>query len=330
MRFLAPVLFILALLLAVELSFRVYLYGPSALNPVKMNSFNQIHHSGLVRASAVPEIGYELLPDQDVWYKGTRFRTNSAGLRDREYSLEKPADTFRVVVVGSSWTMGSGVEIEDVWHSQLEERLNAEAGSTRVEIINFGVDQYGLGEIIATLEHKALAYDPDLVVFVVTQFTPTLLWPEEPEPYRAIDRRHPFFDIHALRVLDHRFEFGLFDHTEGMRAQARGEDAHRRQAGRAAERLIALARTMEPPMIIVRIAYMRGWKKGEKPGESVFATLPGIDYADTTERVRSTGYPPSALRISVWDSHPNARAHGLIADAVYQVLSERGLLPPAQ
>ena len=61
-------------------------------------------------------------PDLRDHFKMQPFETNSHGMRDREYSPEKPPNTFRIAVVGDSFTMGSGVAIEDVFHSRIESR----------------------------------------------------------------------------------------------------------------------------------------------------------------------------------------------------------------
>ena len=49
----------------------------------------------------------------------------TAGLRDREYTLEKPPGVFRIAVLGSSIDMGWGVGTEDTYVSLLEDWLNA-------------------------------------------------------------------------------------------------------------------------------------------------------------------------------------------------------------
>jgi hypothetical protein len=68
---------------------------------------------GLDSTSAVrhrPDLlAYELLPDQSIDWKGVRFTTNEWGMRDRSYSLEKPEGTYRVALLGASYTMGPGV-----------------------------------------------------------------------------------------------------------------------------------------------------------------------------------------------------------------------------
>lgn len=327
MRVLRLILFVLAVLVMVELPFRVYLYGPAAINPVKMDSFNQIHHSGLVRRAADTAIYFELQPGLDTWYKGTRFVSNSAGLRDAEYSTAKPDDTFRVAVLGSSWTMGSGVAIENVWHSVMERKLSEAAGGRRIEFINFGVDQYGFGEIIATLKQKALPYEPDLILVAITNYTPAVLWDDAQPPYTELERRHPFFDSHALRVINHRLNLGLFPPDTSQRARAEGNGTIRTQLQRFTDELEEVQSSSGIPFVIAKLAITRAWDKPEEPNRrSPLSTSETLTYVDLRQPVIDRGYERNELIISVWDSHPNELAHELIADALADALVSRELL----
>ncbi|MGI9291414.1 MAG: hypothetical protein ACR2QG_09105, partial [Gammaproteobacteria bacterium] len=268
-------IFILTLLLLTEISFRVWLYGPASLNPAHMNSFTQIHDSGLVQPAENPAIGYELQPNLDRLYKGTSFLTNSAGLRDQEYSPLKPRNTFRVAVLGSSWTMGSGVEAEQIWHSQLENILNEGSSTTKFELLNFGVDQYGVGEIIATIKDKALAYDPDLIIVALTHYTPTILWSVPPEPYEVRPTRNPFFDLHSLRMLDNALGLGWFKDENSRRKTINKTDLSQKQMTKAYRELARIASRTGKPVVVIKLAYQRGWGKNKK------------DNADSKDNFRS-------------------------------------------
>src|SRR5262245_1945927 len=54
---------------------------------------------------------------------GVEFRINALGLKDREYPAEKPAGTFRVLVLGDSYTEGFGLTIPQTMPKQLEAML---------------------------------------------------------------------------------------------------------------------------------------------------------------------------------------------------------------
>ena len=61
-------------------------------------------------------------------HKGKLFRTNLDGFRGPEYSLQPEPDVFRIVVIGDSFTMGSGVEESEAYPARLEALLNEAAG----------------------------------------------------------------------------------------------------------------------------------------------------------------------------------------------------------
>jgi GDSL-like lipase/acylhydrolase family protein len=91
---------------------------------------------------------------------------NRYGMRDRrEYALAKPARTFRIAVVGDSFTEALQVPQEKNFCSVVERRLarcNALA-DRRVEVLNFGVLGYGTGQELLVLR-RLEAWSPDLVV----------------------------------------------------------------------------------------------------------------------------------------------------------------------
>ena len=73
---------------------------------------------------------HDLMPSRDIAFKGARMTTNSFGMRDREYTLEKPEGTYRIVIHGASHTMGTGVEDLESFENVVEDRLNAEDAET--------------------------------------------------------------------------------------------------------------------------------------------------------------------------------------------------------
>src|SRR5882724_4056131 len=99
-------------------------------------------------------------------------RINSDGLRDREHTKAKPADTVRIAVLGDSFAEAMHVPMEQTFWSQLERKLsgcNAFPGK-RVEVINFGVSGYGTAQELMTLRQKVWDYAPDIVMLAFTTF----------------------------------------------------------------------------------------------------------------------------------------------------------------
>jgi len=150
--------------LFLEIFVRLYYFGPKALSPYEGNHLIHIGRSGLIQTSDNCEIIYELKPNLDTYFKLTEFKTNSKGLRDKEYSINKPNNTYRVVVLGDSLSMPSGVDIDYAYHSILEHNFNQEDDSQIYEFINFGVGGYKLNQYLETLKNKSLEYNPDHVL----------------------------------------------------------------------------------------------------------------------------------------------------------------------
>lgn len=100
----------------------------------------------------------------------TPVQINSKGLRDAEYSHTKPAHTYRIAILGDSFTQAIHVPLEDTYQQQLEQHLNIKASSfvTRFEVINFGVGGFGTAQEYLVFRHHILLYHPDLVILAFT------------------------------------------------------------------------------------------------------------------------------------------------------------------
>jgi lysophospholipase L1-like esterase len=92
---------------------------------------------------------------------------NSLGLRDdREYG-RKPSGTFRILVLGDSFTAGIGVEGQEAFPKRVEEELTAGTSGLRFEAINAGVPSYSTREEVLYLEQEGFQLQPDLVLLAL-------------------------------------------------------------------------------------------------------------------------------------------------------------------
>lgn len=102
----------------------------------------------------------------DLSENPTYVRMNSLGMRDREHSIEKPSGFYRIAVLGDSYAEARQVELEEAFWAVLERELAdcpARNGRT-IEVLNFGMAGYGTTQELLTLQHRALAFEPDLVL----------------------------------------------------------------------------------------------------------------------------------------------------------------------
>lgn len=93
-------------------------------------------------------------------------RFNTDGFRGSDIPKQKSEETLRIAVLGDSMTEAREVNEDQTFVGRLPAALTScEAlGARKVEALNFGVSGYGGAQQLLTLETKALAYTPDIVL----------------------------------------------------------------------------------------------------------------------------------------------------------------------
>ena len=127
-------------------------------------------YPSLYRLSEV--VGIEHLPGAKGWYRkeGEQYiKINRDGMRGPVFAKTKPPNTLRIAVLGDSMTEGSQVAVKNVFSSILENDLNKcnLFGEKKVEVINFGVSDYGTAQELIVLREKVWFYDPDFVLLAI-------------------------------------------------------------------------------------------------------------------------------------------------------------------
>jgi hypothetical protein len=118
------------------------------------------------------EILYRPNPANSWPYRTNEFDTmitfNSHGFRGGERPMEKPVNTFRILCLGDSFTLGSEVADEACYPRVLERLLNKQArgnGDTvQYEVLNAGVGGYGTFQELLYFKEFAVKHKPDLVL----------------------------------------------------------------------------------------------------------------------------------------------------------------------
>jgi len=95
----------------------------------------------------------------------THYTTNSLGYRSPEFTLEKPDNVYRILILGDSITFGWGVEDNQTFSYLLQQQLNQKYPDKKIEIINAGWhDSYAPDSYYVYLKNEGLALNPDLVI----------------------------------------------------------------------------------------------------------------------------------------------------------------------
>lgn len=119
-----------------------------------------------------PTIGWFGRPNYQTFYVRDEFahpiQLNSNGMYDTEHSLKKGDDTFRILLVGDSFTEALQVNETQTAHQLLENLLNEhlENDEKSFEVISTAVSGWGTGQQLLYYREQAHLYKPDLVVLL--------------------------------------------------------------------------------------------------------------------------------------------------------------------
>lgn len=256
-----------------------------------------------------------LLPNLDTTWNDRAFRTNSLGYRSPEISLKKPPGTFRVVLLGSSNSMGHGVDEEETYARRLETWLNEKAGQgRRIEVVNLAISGDSPTQQLLRLQLVVPPLEPDWILNDITALDFSL---EEQHLRWVVESRTAIpFDFVATAIRE-----------SGVNASDSPEAFHQKLSpflkpmlDRTYQAWADESRRIATPMTMVILP--RADSKTESG--SLFQLyrdladrhgLRSADLSDAFER-----YELDEYRIAPWDHHPNALGHKLIFERLRDLL----------
>jgi hypothetical protein len=263
---------------------------------------------------------FDLWPEVDQPLFGHRFTTNRHGMRDRDYTIAKPPDTFRIALLGSSIDMGWGVGDEETYENLLENWLNAHARlkgiSRRFEVLNFAVAAYAPTQRFASLSRRATAFSPDLVIYSATMLDARLLELHLGNLLmRKVDLTYPFLKqaLADAGITEEDARTGpdrQFVHRDAAKAKIRAHFWPIIDATLGA--LAAECQSLDVPLVLIAIP-RAGKADSPEFREAAIARLTGIAARNATPLIDLTGafdnFDVSKVELAAWDDHPNAFGH---------------------
>ena len=323
------------------------------------SSMQNLRLGEIVQPSRYAAIVYELRPNVRGRFMGQPLLINARGLRDYEYSTHKDPGTFRIVGVGDSSLFGWGVRLEDSSLKVLERRLDERFRPQKFEVIDFAVPGYNTAMEAETFVRKCLDYAPDLVLlnFNTNDY-------DVPEFMRrqtdlSTLRRSYLFDLaysvyagimgvdQQLAVFDDNYRAPKGYPAARLDEDPAMPDEYRYMVGakgvvRALEKLTAAARERGIPLVAFDVKAYPGLdpkyvrdelrdgqrelleRESQRLGFHFLNTYASfMDYLKQHPDVNSR----TVFAVSAADGHPNALAHSVNAQALFDYLVAHQLLP---
>ncbi len=244
-----------------------------------------------------PDVGKRMRPG----WTGDEFEApvaiNSKGLRNPEIPYEKPANTYRILALGDSWTFGFRMNEPDAYPRQLERILQANAaarGDTRhIEVINAGVVGYSTDQEAAYLKVEGWKYQPDLVLvnYYPVNDTHNKLY--------QYQRRAAIRDLHPWLLSLYEFPKKLY-----LRQFIKG--ARRTLKQKFGKLRVRAAATIGVEDAGGRAIAEDDWTRGYKPGSRGWEAV-RTAFADIAQHSKEHGVP--ALVVLLPDAQDLVRYH---------------------
>lgn len=309
---------VISLILA-ECATRLYLYGGKGFSYVELNSFKNLGQSNYIQRAENDSILWELKPNLDTLFKFKQFSTNEFGMRDRSYSKQKPPNTKRIVVIGDSYAMGSGVADHESYATLIEDMFAKQYSEINIEVLNFGVGGYGLRNYDAVLRSKAMLFDPDLVIIGFSDNDHEL--PKQAELEGKLRLGEPaemFYMSHLknllVRKVIRRKLFRQIDRSN------QDELAHVENHFTS---IISQCNKKGIPAIIAYYPLIYNEVTTEFYKEK--SEESGFYFVNAAEGLEDI--PERKIRVNLLDNHPNELGHQVYADNIYEFIIGEGLLP---
>jgi len=264
----------------------------------------------------------DVLPSMSTVLGGVPCTSNSLGMRDREYQKTKPANTYRIVLLGASNDMGTGVKDDQTYENLVEDTLNSRmpgARYSRYEILNLSVAADTILQRVLRLEEEGFEFQPDAALLSVTavdeqmiasHIRKALIQGVEPSPgYRevvqSVVRRAGVNGKMPAVMIERRLQPYF---TELCRW------SFERFAQQCAERGVR-------PIVIYRPAPVdfSGMESAGRSKMVGLARAAGLEVVDLSPAFDSVT-ERSSLTLAKWDDHTTALGHRLLADELYKEL----------
>jgi len=255
--------------------------------------------------------------------------------RDFYYPPEKAQGTFRVIVIGDSFTYGGKGQFDDAFPKRLERMLNLNEHQRKVEVLNWGVPGYSTAQEHALVRKALDKYHPDLIILEVTLNDPEL------KPYSATH-------LHGKKVIKENF---IFRHWKTYQLVATRisatlldkeyiqyykdlfwQPATWTHFSSAVRHIIHDTQSEHIPVIAVLFPLFSHPLTDKYPYADIEEKVVHEFQADSFPILDLFPYykniPPERLQaIPGKDSHPNEIAHRIAADAIYARLVQDKILP---
>lgn len=110
------------------------------------------------------DYGFRPIPNQkNVFTIDKPVTTNMAGFRDDHWIFNDLEDTYRILIVGDSFTFGNGVNQDEIFSAHLERML--ERDNRKFNVLNASAGGWNINEVVGFVQQEASSLQPDCPIY---------------------------------------------------------------------------------------------------------------------------------------------------------------------
>lgn len=289
-----------------------------AASPITLHrDMVQIHPKSVFPYFYEPKAGSTETYNPDWLGRSVTYTYNADGLNEqREYDIQKPDNTVRLMTLGDSFTFGLFVETNDNYSKKLEHELNSGSckGNTAYEVINLGVPAYDVGYSAERFRLRGKKYNPDVVIWFLNPFTMTMLADEKQRYEERFVKELSEDQIREHEKKGEYFYPGTLAYNAVLDAYSIVEIISKEAAY-----FSLFTDVYDGPLVIVANRWSIWYPAAKfaiqaiaftRPHTMLYTTLPDLETIDGVLK----------------DKHPNEKGHALIATSLYTQLTASGLI----
>lgn len=263
---------------------------------------------------------FRLKPNLRVVWNENTFSTNAMGYRTPEVAVPKPEGVYRIVVLGSSNTMGQGVSDQEPYPRLLERWLSLRVTLPKrtIEVVNLAISSDAPTQQLDRLIRDVPRLEPDWILNDATVFDP------------ALEIMHLYAVVQMGAAIPYDFVSEALDRAQATRADSPAE--FERKLNKVMPELLAgaywayadCARRLNAPMTILLLP--RADRHANNPNiRRLFRSLADANRLDVIDLMDAfDDLSPEQFRAADWEKHPSALGHARLFERIRESLLNRG------
>jgi len=260
---------------------------------------------------------WALSPDRSETINGYRFSTNAFGMRDQAYAAEKPADTYRIAMLGSSHVMGWGVNDGEPFEAQVEAGMAGRRKDGKaLEILNLGVGGYSPVCQLEVMRKVALPLSPDAIYYIAHEVDGALAIERLA---RLVQRKIPIEDAFLRDVVERA---GLVPSMSQLAMLRELPPFAEEIVRKSYAEIVALARSQGALPVWIYMPRVPERQPDTRQIEMLKAAARDAGFIVYDVSGIYDDRAVEELTMSQWDLHPNAEGHEIMARAVMKLMGE--------